>query len=162
MHTQVTVNDLKQKVDLVLGRQNCELQLKNVRLINVFTGQIISGADIFIHNGKIVDAGLKCQAKANEFFEKLDINIRTHLRCLIWRAWKKPKTRERELRKRGLDEYNAWKSKRERGSYASVGWMSTTHGNQLITAKAHGGMLKPYTCVYTFRTLCLNGWDCIA
>ena len=52
MHTQVTVNDLKQKVDLVLGRQNCELQLKNVRLINVFTGQIISGADIFIHNGK--------------------------------------------------------------------------------------------------------------
>lgn len=28
MHTQVTVNDLKQKVDLVLGRQNCELQLK--------------------------------------------------------------------------------------------------------------------------------------
>lgn len=110
MHTQVTVNDLKQKVDLVLGRQNCELQLKNVRLINVFTGQIIRGADIFIHNGKIVDAGLKCQAKANEFFEKLDINIRTHLRCLIWRAWKKPKTRERELRKRGLDEYNAWKS----------------------------------------------------
>lgn len=110
MHTQVTVNDLKQKVDLVLGRQNCELQLKNVRLINVFTGQIISGADIFIHNGKIVDAGLKCQAKANEFFEKLDINIRTHLRCLIWRAWKKPKARERELRKRGLDEYNAWKS----------------------------------------------------
>lgn len=142
MHTQVTVNDLKQKVDLVLGRQNCELQLKNVRLINVFTGQIISGADIFIHNGKIVDAGLKCQANANEFFEKLDINIRTHLRCLIWRAWKKPKTRER-------------------GSYASVGWMSTMHGNQLITAKAHGGMLKPYTCVYTFRTLCLNGWDCI-
>lgn len=96
MHTQVTVNDLKQKVDLVLGQQNCELQLKNVRLINVFTGQIISGADIFIHNGKIVDAGLKCQTNANEFFEKLDINIRTHLRCLIWRAWKKPKTRERE------------------------------------------------------------------
>lgn len=91
MHTQVTVNDLKQKVDLVLGRQNCELQLKNVRLINVFTGQIISGADIFIHNGKIVDAGLKCQAKANEFFEKLDINIRT-------------KTRERELRHHGHEQ----------------------------------------------------------
>ena len=44
------------------------------------------------------------------FFEKLDINIRTHLRCLIWRAWKKPKTRQKELRRRGLDEYNAWKS----------------------------------------------------
>lgn len=51
-----------------------------------------------------------CLDTRKEFFEKLDINIRTHLRCLIWRAWKKPKTRERELRKRGLDEYNAWKS----------------------------------------------------
>lgn len=44
------------------------------------------------------------------YFEKLDINIRTHLRVLIWRAWKKPKTRERELRKRGLDALNARKS----------------------------------------------------
>ena len=51
-----------------------------------------------------------CLDTRKEFFEKLDINIRTHLRCLIWRAWKKPKTRESELRKRGLDEYNAWKS----------------------------------------------------
>ena len=44
------------------------------------------------------------------YFEKLDINIRTHLRVLIWRAWKKPRTRERELRKRGLDALNARKS----------------------------------------------------
>lgn len=44
------------------------------------------------------------------FFENLDINIRTHLRCLIWRAWKKPRTRQRELHKRGLDAYTAWKS----------------------------------------------------
>ena len=44
------------------------------------------------------------------YFEKLDINIGTHLRVLIWRAWKKPKTRERELRKRGFDALNAWKS----------------------------------------------------
>lgn len=44
------------------------------------------------------------------FFAELDINIRTHLRKLIWVAWKKPKTRIRELMKRGLDEYNACKS----------------------------------------------------
>ena len=42
---------------------NCNLKMFG------FTGQIISGADIFIHNGKIVDAGLKCQAKANEVVE---------------------------------------------------------------------------------------------
>ena len=45
-----------------------------------------------------------------EFFEKLDINIRTHLRCLIWRAWKRPRTRAREMHRRGLDESTAWKS----------------------------------------------------
>lgn len=45
-----------------------------------------------------------------EFFENLDINIRTHLRCLIWRAWKRPSTRAREMHKRGLDENTAWKS----------------------------------------------------
>lgn len=45
-----------------------------------------------------------CLDTRKEFFEKLDINIRTHLRCLIWRAWKKPKTRERELRHHGHEQ----------------------------------------------------------
>ena len=44
------------------------------------------------------------------FFEKLDINIRTHLRCLIWRAWKRPGTRAREMHRRGLYESTAWES----------------------------------------------------
>ncbi|HIU73861.1 MAG TPA: transcription elongation factor GreAB [Candidatus Aphodousia faecipullorum] len=44
-----------------------------------------------------------------EFFENWDVNIRTHLRCLIWRAWKRPKTRAREMHKRGLYENIAWK-----------------------------------------------------
>ena len=48
-----------------------------------------------------------------EFFENLDINIRTHLRCLIWRAWKRPRTRAREMHKRGLDE-NAARLQRSR------------------------------------------------
>ena len=43
-------------------------------------------------------------------FEKIDIHIRRHLRKLIWRAWKRPKTRERELRRRGLPAHQAWKS----------------------------------------------------
>jgi len=44
------------------------------------------------------------------FFAELDVNIRTHLRKLIWLAWKKPKTKIRELMKRGLCERNACKS----------------------------------------------------
>ena len=45
-----------------------------------------------------------------EVFERIDIHIRRHLRKLIWRAWKRPKTRERELRRRGLPSEQAWKS----------------------------------------------------
>ena len=43
-------------------------------------------------------------------FERFDIHIRRHLRKRIWIAWKRPKTRERELKRRGLDPYQAWKS----------------------------------------------------
>ena len=43
-------------------------------------------------------------------FEELDAHIRRHLRKLIWIAWKNPKTRERNLLKRGLPPFNAWKS----------------------------------------------------
>ena len=43
-------------------------------------------------------------------FEESDAHIRRHLRKLIWIAWKNPKTRERNLLKRGLSPFNAWKS----------------------------------------------------
>jgi RNA-directed DNA polymerase len=43
-------------------------------------------------------------------FEESDAHIRRHLRKLIWVAWKNPKTRERNLLKRGLPPFNAWKS----------------------------------------------------
>ena len=45
-----------------------------------------------------------------EVFERIDIHIRRHLRKLVWRAWKRPTTRERELRRRGLPSELAWKS----------------------------------------------------
>ena len=43
-------------------------------------------------------------------FEALDIHIRRHLRKLVWIAWKRPRTRERELHRRGLDGFRAWES----------------------------------------------------
>jgi len=36
-------------------------------------------------------------------FESLDQWVRRKLRCILWRQWKRPKTRARELRRRGLD-----------------------------------------------------------
>lgn len=42
--------------------------------------------------------------------EELDAWVRRRLRCLIWRQWKRPKTRESKMRSLGLDAQRAWKS----------------------------------------------------
>ncbi len=50
------------------------------------------------------------EAEARACFEELDEWIRRKLRCIVWRQWKRPRTRLRELRKRGLDEERARRS----------------------------------------------------
>jgi RNA-directed DNA polymerase len=40
-------------------------------------------------------------------FGELDAWIRRKLRCILWRQWKKPRTRFRKLRQRGLDKARA-------------------------------------------------------
>lgn len=48
----------------MLGRSICELCLTNLRLIDVFSGEIVDNAEIFVDQGKIVDAGCECKAQA--------------------------------------------------------------------------------------------------
>ena len=43
-------------------------------------------------------------------FQELDGWIRRKLRCLLWRQWKRPATRNKRLQERGLDETRAWRS----------------------------------------------------
>jgi len=43
-------------------------------------------------------------------FEKLDGWIRRRLRCILWRQWKCPYTRAKNLMRRGLVESRAWQS----------------------------------------------------
>jgi RNA-directed DNA polymerase len=40
-------------------------------------------------------------------FEELDAWVRRKMRCIVWRQWKRPRTRLKELRRRGLDEARA-------------------------------------------------------
>jgi hypothetical protein len=42
--------------------------------------------------------------------QDLDGWIRRKLRCLLWRQWKRPATRNKRLQARGLDGERAWKS----------------------------------------------------
>lgn len=49
-------------------------------------------------------------AEVKGAFEELDGWLRRKLRCLLWRQWKRPFTRAKNLMKRGLQELRAWKS----------------------------------------------------
>jgi len=63
-------------------------------------------------------------------FEELDEWIRRRLRVLLWRQWKRPRTRFNELRKRGLDEARAATS-----AYNGFGpWWNAgaSHMNQVV------------------------------
>jgi RNA-directed DNA polymerase len=46
-------------------------------------------------------------AETKTSFEDLDKWLRRKLRCIMWRQWKRPRTRIRELRRCGLDEARA-------------------------------------------------------
>ena len=49
-------------------------------------------------------------AQAKGIFEELDGWLRRKLRCILWRQWKRPRTRAHRLMQRGLDEARAWAS----------------------------------------------------
>src|SRR5215470_2205318 len=69
-------------------------------------------------------------AEVKGIFDELDGWIRRKLRCLIWLRWKRPKTRMKELIKRGLEELRAWKSANNgRGSWWNAG---ASHMNEVF------------------------------
>src|SRR5271157_300188 len=49
-------------------------------------------------------------AQVRNVFERLDEWIRRRLRVILWRQWKRPRTRAKRLMARGLPEEQAWKS----------------------------------------------------
>jgi RNA-directed DNA polymerase len=49
-------------------------------------------------------------AQNKSVLEDLDSWVRRRLRCLLWRHWKRYRTRERKLRALGLDRDRAWQS----------------------------------------------------
>ena len=49
-------------------------------------------------------------AEVKGVFEELDQWVRHHLRCILWRQWKRTLARARNLMRLGLDEERAWRS----------------------------------------------------
>jgi RNA-directed DNA polymerase len=71
-------------------------------------------------------------AEVKAAFEELDQWLRRRLRCLLWRQWKKPRTRLRKLRQYGLDEARAAASAYNgRGPWWNAG---ASHMNHAVPA----------------------------
>jgi len=71
-------------------------------------------------------------AETRGVFEDLDGWFRRKLRAILWRQWKRPRTRQRKLMQRGLDEARAWKSAYNgRGPWWNAG---ASHMNQALPA----------------------------
>lgn len=86
------VTRLKTKVRTVLARGRGRRLADVVRELNLAT------------RGWVVYFRL---AEVKASFEDLDKWLRRKLRCVVWRQWKRPRTRYHELRRRGLDEARA-------------------------------------------------------
>ncbi len=72
-------------------------------------------------------------SEVRNVFEELDAWIRRRLRAILWRQWKRPRTRARELIRRGLSSERAWASANNgRGPWWNAG---TSHMNQAVPTR---------------------------
>jgi RNA-directed DNA polymerase len=70
------------------------------------------------------------KAQVRNVFQELDQWLRRKLRAILWRQWKRPWTRAKELMRRGLDEARAWTSATNgRGPWWNAG---ASHMNQAV------------------------------
>jgi len=71
-------------------------------------------------------------AQVTGIFEELDQWVRRRLRCILWRQWKKPRTRAKKMISFGLDKERAWFSAMNgRGPWWNAG---ASHMNACVTA----------------------------
>jgi hypothetical protein len=82
-------------------------------------------------------------AEVKASFEDVDKWLRRKLRCIIWRQWKRPRTRLRELCRRGLDVARArasasngrgpWWNAGASHMHAAVGHVPSSGGNWIAS-----------------------------
>lgn len=72
-------------------------------------------------------------SQVKNIFEDLDKWIRRKLRCILWRQWKRPKTRAKKMIQMGLEKERAWQSAMNgRGPWWNAG---ASHMNACVPAK---------------------------
>ena len=83
------------------------------RVREITTGNVSRKLDAAVNELNPVLRGWMSYFRLTEVkgvLQDLDGWIRRRLRCLLWRQWKQPATRNRRMQERGLDAHRAWKS----------------------------------------------------
>ncbi|MBR6433793.1 MAG: group II intron reverse transcriptase/maturase [Bacteroides sp.] len=78
--------------------------------------------------------------------------LRRRLRMYIWKQWKKPKTKYRELRKRGIPETYAWMAAMSRRGYWFMAQVSTVEraiSNERLVSAGYYNILKAYESIHS-------------
>jgi RNA-directed DNA polymerase len=91
-------------------------------------------------------------AQVKSTFEDLDGWIRRKLRCILWRQWKRPYTRFRNMMKRGIDKVRAWASATNgRGAWWNSGasHMNTCFPNSYFDRYGLVSLLNRVKCLDT-------------
>jgi RNA-directed DNA polymerase len=89
-------------------------------------------------------------AQVKGTFEDLDGWLRRKLRCILWRQWKRPRTRAKKLMARGLDRERAWHSAYNgRGPWWNAG---ASHMNAAYR-KTYFSKLEPISLLDQHRRL---------
>ena len=80
-------------------------------------------------------------ADGKGIFEEMDGWMRRKLRCILWRQWKRPRTRYARLMQRGLTEERAWASSSNgRGPWCNAG---ASHMNDAFRAAFFSSLGRP-------------------
>ena len=91
-------------------------------------------------------------ADMKRLMERVSEHLRHRLRMCIWKYWKKPKTKYKELRKLGISEYNAYKVANTRKGYYWVACTVVLHmaiSNERLRQKGLVFPLDHYLKVHT-------------
>jgi RNA-directed DNA polymerase len=87
-------------------------------------------------------------AKAKRAMDQMDQMLRTRLRMGIWKQWKTPDARQKQLRKLGASPQKAYKWTRSRWGYyrmATGPALKTTITNNVLLRMGYKGFLRHYT-----------------
>jgi RNA-directed DNA polymerase len=88
-------------------------------------------------------------SQVKNVFEELDGWIRRKLRCMLWRQWKRPRTRAKKMIQMGLDRVCAWKAAmRGRGPWWNAGasHMNVCVPTNMLRALGLASLLYMHQC----------------